>query len=109
MPAEEVRFMWLFVFFDLPTGTKAERHAAAKFRNFLKGDGYDMLQFSVYIRVCRGQAQVDKHAGRLTLNLPKQGSIRALSVTEQQYARMKTLVGTLKEKEKVASEQLVLL
>ena len=28
--------MWLFVFFDLPTGTKAERKAAAGFRKSLE-------------------------------------------------------------------------
>jgi CRISPR/Cas system-associated protein endoribonuclease Cas2 len=28
MRAEEVRILWLFVFFDLPVGTKAERRVA---------------------------------------------------------------------------------
>ena len=32
MPKEDVRYMWLFVFFDLPVGSKAERRNAAKFR-----------------------------------------------------------------------------
>jgi len=27
--------MWLFVFFDLPTNTKKQRHAAARFRKDL--------------------------------------------------------------------------
>jgi hypothetical protein len=42
--AEEARFVWLFVFFDLPTVTKPEKRAAAKFRQFLKDDGFLMLQ-----------------------------------------------------------------
>ena len=58
MRAEEVRILWLFVFFDLPVGTKAERRVATRFRNFLKDDGYMMLQFSVYARVCRGEEAV---------------------------------------------------
>ena len=32
MPSEETRFVWLFVFFDLPVGTKAERRDASRFR-----------------------------------------------------------------------------
>lgn len=101
--------MWVFVFFDLPVGTKTERRNATKFRNFLINDGYDMMQFSVYNRVCRGQDAVDKHLARLTKNLPPRGSIRALQVTERQFARMKTLVGDVKQHEKTATDQLVLL
>ena len=35
MPAEGDRFVWLFVFFDLPVGTKVQRRDASRFRNFL--------------------------------------------------------------------------
>ena len=101
--------MWLFVFFDLPVGSKAERRAAARFRKFLQNDGYDMLQWSVYTRVCRGQDAVDKHLTRLRNSLPKAGSVRALQVTERQYARMSTLVGTQRSHERTAQDQLVLL
>lgn len=101
--------MWVFVFFDLPVGTKPERRAATRFRNFLKDDGFLMLQFSVYARVCRGDEAVDKHMARVTKNLPGKGSVRTLQVTERQYARMKLLIGESKRSEKVAANQLVLL
>ena len=101
--------MWLFVFFDLPVGTKAERGAATQFRNFLKRDGYMMLQFSVYARICRGDEAVDKHLQRVTRSLPKRGSVRALQVTDKQYGRMKLLLGQLEKTERVASQQMVLL
>ncbi len=101
--------MWLFVFFDLPVGTKKDRREAGKFRKFLQNDGYDMMQLSVYTRVCRGQDAADKHLGRLQKNLPPKGSVRALPVTQRQYARMKLLVGTRKKNEELAKEQLVLL
>src|SRR5487761_1524060 len=55
MNVDEVRILWMFVFFDLPVGTKGERRAATRFRNFLKDEGYMMLQWSVYARVCRGE------------------------------------------------------
>ena len=44
----------MIVFFDLPVQTKTERRHATAFRNFLLKDGYHMLQFSVYARVCNG-------------------------------------------------------
>jgi CRISPR-associated protein Cas2 len=47
MSVSEVRYMWVFVFFDLPVGSKEERRTATRFRNFLKDDGYMMQQFSV--------------------------------------------------------------
>ena len=101
--------MWLFVFFDLPVGTKPDRRNATRFRNFLKDDGFLMLQFSVYARVIRGEDAVDKHMARVTKNLPPRGSVRALTVTERQYARMKLLVGEPSKNESAAPQQLVLL
>lgn len=101
--------MYLFVFFDLPVGTKKERGAAARFRKFLVNDGYDMMQWSVYSRVCRGQDAVNKHIERVAKNLPSKGSIRALHVTERQFARMKLLLGQPTKQERTGTDQLVLL
>lgn len=101
--------MWLMVFFDLPVGTKAERRAAARFRNFLKDDGYMMLQFSVYARVCRGEDAAAKHVGRVTVNLPQQGSVRVLQVTDRQYGKMRLLRGEARPTEKIGAKQMVLL
>ena len=109
MLAEEVRILWLFVFFDLPVKTKGERRVATRFRKFLKDDGYMMLQLSVYARVCRGEEATDKHIQRVTKNLPKKGSVRALAVTDKQYGRMRLLLGEVTKNEKVAPQQMVLL
>jgi CRISPR-associated protein Cas2 len=109
MKTEDVRFMWLFVFFDLPVGTKAERRAATRFRGFLKDDGYIMLQYSVYARVCRGDDAVSKHVARVTRNLPSVGSVRALHVTDRQYGRMHLLLGKAAASEHAGASQLVLL
>lgn len=109
MKSVETRILWLFVFFDLPVGTKEERRIATRFRNFLKDDGYMMIQWSVYARVARGDEGLDKHMGRLTKMIPKKGSVRALSVTDRQYGRMKTYVGEKKLTEKAAPNQMVLL
>ncbi len=109
MKTEEVRFVWLFVFFDLPVGSKEQRRAASRFRNFLKDDGFMMLQFSVYARVCRGEDGAMTHIARVTRNLPLSGSVRALQVTDRQYGRMRLLLGEMTPTEKPGSAQLVLL
>lgn len=109
MKQEEVRFMWLMVFFDLPVGTKAERRAANHFRHFLKDDGFIMLQYSVYARICRGEDATLKHVARITRHLPRTGSVRTLQITDRQYGRMRLLIGERAENEKRAADQLLLL
>ena len=101
--------MWILVFFDLPVGSKQQRKKATRFRKFLLDDGYFMLQWSVYARICRGQDGVDKYLSHLQGNLPKEGNIRALQVTDRQYSRMKTLIGKVSKDEKEVGKQLVLL
>ncbi|MBR2610156.1 CRISPR-associated endonuclease Cas2, partial [Desulfovibrio sp.] len=76
MPAEEVRYMRLLVFFDLPVKTKDDQREANHFRNFLLRDGYDRVQLSVYARVCRGPENVETHIRRLQKNLPPHGCVR---------------------------------
>lgn len=102
------RYMRIIVFFDLPTLTKSDRKNASRFRKFLVNDGYIMLQLSVYSRICKGQDDVDKHAKRLKSLIPKEGSVRLLTVTEKQYASMEILVGTQKKEEEIGEKQLLL-
>lgn len=109
MEADEVRFMWLMVFFDLPVKTKPQRGKASRFRQFLKKDGYIMLQLSVYARVCRGQDAVEKHLRRARASLPKEGSVRTLQVTDKQYGRMELMLGTAPKTEQIGPSQMVLL
>ncbi len=89
------RFMRILVFFDLPVGTKKERHAATKFRNFLLSDGFFMLQYSVYVRICNGNDSTVKHKERVRRNIPDNGAIRMLTVTEKQYESIEILLGNL--------------
>lgn len=98
------RFMRVLVLFDLPTGTKQERKTASQFRHFLVGDGFDMLQFSVYSRLCPNRDVAMKHLNRVVKNAPAEtaGSIRAMLITEHQFTTMFTILG-----EKTTQEQLV--
>ncbi len=93
------KFMRIVVFFDLPVTTKTERYLATSFRRFLLNDGYYMLQYSVYARLCNSVENADQHFARLEKEAPKDGSVRCMIVTEKQYAGMKIISGTKKIKE----------
>ncbi len=77
--------MWTMVIFDLPVGTKGERKAATKFRNFLLDQGFAMSQFSVYMRFCGGKDQAEAHTKRIERSLPKTGLVQILYFTDKQY------------------------
>lgn len=103
------RFMRMLVFFDLPVQTKKQRREATAFRNFLIKDGYHMLQYSVYARVCNGNDAVAKHRARLTGQLPANGAVRLVVVTEKQYQSIEILLGPFSPADtSFACEQLTL-
>src|SRR5690606_14929083 len=109
MGSETRRYMRLIVFFDLPMVTKAEKRAYVQFRRFLLNDGYDMMQWSVYSRILNGRDGEAKHFARLVNNLPPEGSVRCITVTEKQYAGVKLLVGApLFQEKKVGGSQMLL-
>ncbi len=85
--------MRIIVMFDLPVRTALQRKAATQFRTFLVKDGYSMLQFSIYVRICNGAYSVAKHLARVEGEVPANGSVRALVVTEKQFASMEILLG----------------
>lgn len=80
--------MWMIVMFDLPVVEKAERKAATEFRNALLDLGFDMSQFSVYMRFCTSAAQVDTYCKRVEDSLPKGGKVNILQFTDRQYERI---------------------
>ena len=101
------RFMRVLVFFDLPVSTKQERKMATQFRNFLVKDGFYMIQFSLYGRICNTIESAKMHEDRVAVKVPPSGSVRSLIVTEKQYSSMNILVGKpLRKEKKVSSQQL---
>ncbi len=98
--------MRLMVFFDLPVKSKLSRRHYQQFHKFLIKDGYVMMQFSVYTRIVNGLDGLDKHMKRLRANLPPKGHVRAMSITEKQYADMHFLVGRPTAQEETVGAQL---
>ncbi len=105
---KEFRFMWLFALFDLPTKTKEQRKKYTKFRRFLLQDGFIMMQFSVYTRICKGDDSTATHKKRVKEHIPIKGHVRMISITDLQYSKMEILVGEKSEEEKLEKKQLLL-
>jgi CRISPR-associated protein Cas2 len=82
------RIMWLTVMFDLPVGTEKERKAANKFRHFLLDQGFEMAQFSVYMKHCVGKEQAEAVIRKIGENAPSTGRIHILGFTDKQYGRI---------------------
>ncbi|WP_152080346.1 CRISPR-associated endonuclease Cas2 [Sporolactobacillus terrae] len=98
--------MRILVFFDLPVTSSAERKEYSRFRKFLLKDGYTMLQFSVYSRICNGDDGVQKHMKRLKEHLPPvSGAIRSMKITEKQFENMDILLGEPTIEEKLGSNK----
>lgn len=94
------KFMRIIVFFDLPVKSKRQRLQATRFRNFLIKDGFFMLQYSIYARVCNGQDATNMHIQRIKGKIPEEGGIRCLTVTEKQYENIDILLGPTSKYEK---------
>ena len=92
------RIMWMIVMFDLPVIEKAERKAATEFRNSLLDMGFEMSQFSVYMRFCTSQSQVETYCRRVEQKLPSGGKVNILQFTDKQYERIITFRGKAKQK-----------
>ena len=82
---EGLKFMWMMVMFDLPTDTPEERREAARFRNFLLDIGFEMSQYSVYIRFVGPRERCVKFTNTLKANNPKTGSVNILFFTDTQF------------------------
>lgn len=92
----QFRAMWVLVFFDLPTNTRKERKVASQFRDRLLKSGFGMFQFSIYIRFCPSRENADVHIKRIKSNLPKDGHVAVLRITDKQFGMIEIFQGTLK-------------
>lgn len=102
------RLMWMIVMFDLPVVAKEERAAATKFRNALLDMGFEMSQFSVYMRFCTSSAQIDTYCRRVEEALPPGGKVNILQFTDRQYERIISFHGHAKQPGKKSPDQFTL-
>lgn len=102
------RLMWIFVMFDLPVTTKAQAHAATKFRAFLLDEGFEKSQFSVYARFCNGKEQFEAYMRRIEQQLPDRGDVHVLTFTDKQYENIVRFSGQRRKRRQKNPDQLAL-
>ena len=78
--------MWSLIMFDLPVKTKPQRRAATEFRNLLLDQGYQMAQFSVYVRFSPSVHSILPCIRTIRHNLPLGGEVRIVTITDRQWA-----------------------
>lgn len=93
------RIMWLFVMFDLPVGTKNQMKQATKFRNNLLDLGFEMSQFSIYLKHCSSGEKAEAISKRIQKQmLPPGGKVDILIITDKQFANMKRFYSQTQQK-----------
>ena len=101
--------MRVMVIFDLPTDSKSARYKAARFRNDLLKDGFSMLQYSIYDRLCADKSSAEMHIDRVRRMAPDEGNVRAFLLTEQQFVNQTIIIGKKsRQEESETMDQLVL-
>lgn len=83
--------------FDLPVGTKAERKSASDFRHRLLDMGFEMAQFSIYYRVMGNKDVARRYMKTIESEVPENGSVNILTVTDKQYENMVCFTGRKKK------------
>lgn len=105
----DYRIMRILLFFDLPMEDKVDIKRYTRFRKILIKSGYQMLQYSVYCKVCPNRDTVNWHMDYLNKHLPSDGSVIVLMITEKQYQSMQHLVGSKKALDKkITTEKLLI-
>ena len=100
------RIMWVLVLFDLPTETKKDRKAAGDFRKKLLQDGFQMFQFSIYMRHCPSRENADTHIKRVKTILPAKGHVGIFQFTDKQFGMVEIFYSRLLQNTKNPTQQL---
>ena len=82
------RLVWLIVLFDLPVSTKKERKRASTFRANLVNMGFEMVQFSVYMKFGYGKDQAETIIQNVKKEVPEYGNVKILRITDKQFSQI---------------------
>ncbi len=107
MKVSGYRLMWMIVMFDLPTITDRDRRRANGFRNFLKDNGFEMSQLSVYFKFVGVREKANRMVRKIKSNTPP-GNVSILFFTDKQFAQIISIKNNEIEKFTDQVEQLLL-
>ena len=102
------RVMWVIVMYDLPMDTKQDRKNYARFRKRMLADGFQMFQFSLYLRHCQSRENAEVHQNRVKKILPPKGHVGILVITDKQFGQMEIYRGLEPAKAPRGAQQLEL-
>lgn len=85
--------MRLMIMFDLPMVSSEDRRNYRHFRKALIFEGFFMMQFSVYVRVCTNSKNAKAVEQRIAAITPKEGLVQSVMLTEKQYQAMHFISG----------------
>lgn len=91
------------MFFDLPMETAKNRHDYAVFHKYLIKNGFIMMQKSVYSRLVVNNVTSLAVKDKVAQNVPPEGIVQLLEVTENQFSHIEYLVG---EKQTLVEESM---
>lgn len=87
--------MILMVVFDLPRLTAKERREATKYQKFLLSNGFQMEQFSVYVRHLRQANYKERLVEIISSQIPKSGQILLFELSDAVYNEKKIILGEI--------------
>jgi CRISPR-associated protein Cas2 len=97
------RFMRIIAIFDLPMITNEEKRNYRKFVKYLKNEGYIRIQYSVYSKLCINNNSCITAAKKLRSNAPKEGDVRYMVVSENQYLGIVNINNVYSLQEKITT------
>ena len=85
--------MRLMLFFDLPMLTDKDRREYNRFHKYLLKNGFIMMQKSVYTKLVINNVTSEAVKQKVRENLPNDGIVELLEITENQFSRIEYLAG----------------
>ena len=88
--------MRIILFFDLPAVTKKDHREYTRFIKQIKKLGFIMMQESVYTKLALNPSVSNSAINDIKKNLPPEGVVSVLTITENQFASIDYLIGEIK-------------
>ncbi len=85
--------MRVIVMFDLPVLTRPQRKAYRKFRKWLIGTGFVMLQESIYSKLVLNPTAAQFLKAQIRSQEVKEGIVQVMVISEKQYENIEFIVG----------------
>lgn len=85
--------MRLMLFFDLPMQTSKDKREYNRFHKYLLRNGFIMMQKSVYTKLVINNVMSATVKQRIRENVPNDGIVEMLEITENQFSKIEYLVG----------------